>query len=146
MSLMSSTKSTRLMLLVAVLMAIPAFTISANAEPVYVGKFTLPYEVHWHRALLPAGEYTITVSSESAPALVRSTNGSKTLYTEVPIVANSGEGSASLLITTAGGQHTVRSMNSPLLGATLIFQVISKPEREALANTTQPEAVMVTEK
>lgn len=146
MSLMSSTKSTRLMLLVAVLMAIPAFTISANAEPVYVGKFTLPYEVHWHRALLPAGEYTITVSSESAPALVRSTNGSKTLYTEVPIVANSDEGSASLLITTAGGQHTVRSMSSPLLGATLIFQAISKPEREALANTTQPEAVMVTEK
>jgi hypothetical protein len=146
MRLISSTKSTRLMLLVAVLVAIPASATVANAEPVYVGKFTLPYEVHWHRALLPAGEYTITVSSESAPALVRSTNGSKTLYTELPIVGNNDKGRASLLITTAGGQHTVRSMNSPRLGVSFIFQAIPKSEREAFAKTDQSEAVMVTEK
>jgi hypothetical protein len=129
-------------------MANLAFTVAANAQPAWVGKFKLPYEVHWNHAVLPAGDYTISMDSKSAPALVRSTNGSRSIYTGVPTIATSEKGSASLLITVGDGQHTVRSMNSPLLGVPLVFQAIPRSEREALTNTSQLESVpvMVTKK
>jgi len=143
-----TTYSTKPILLVAVLMAIALFTVAASAQPPSVGTFTLPYEVHWHHALLPPGEYTISMNSKSAPALVRSTNRSRSIYTEIPIIADSEKGSASLLITSVAGTRTVRSMNLPMLGVSLVFQPIPKSEREALANTSQLESVpvMVTQK
>ena len=36
-------------------LAMCAFTATANAQSV-MGRFTLPYEVHWGTATLPAGE------------------------------------------------------------------------------------------
>jgi hypothetical protein len=140
--------STRPILLATLLMASIAFPVAANAQPAWVGKFTLPYEVHWNHAVLPAGDYTISVDSKSSPALIRATNGSRSIYTNVPTVATSERGPASLLITGSGGQHTVRSMNSPLLDVSLVFQAIPKSEREALAKTGELESVpvMVTKK
>jgi hypothetical protein len=140
--------STRPILLATLLMASIAFPVAANAQPAWVGKFTLPYEVHWNHAVLPAGDYTISVDSKSSPALIRATNGSRSIYTNVPTAATSERGPASLLITGSGGQHTVRSMNSPLLGVSLVFQAIPKSEREALAKTGELESVpvMVTKK
>ena len=69
-----TTYSTKPILLVAVLMAIPAFTVAANAQPAWVGKFTLPYEVHWNHAVLPAGEYSIQADSKGLPAVLSSTS------------------------------------------------------------------------
>jgi hypothetical protein len=31
----------------------------ANAAPLYRGRFSLPYEVRWGQAVLPAGEYLL---------------------------------------------------------------------------------------
>lgn len=88
------------------------------------------------------------MDSKYAPALVRATDGSKSVYTSVPLVAAGEKGGASLLITGRGGQYTVRSMNSPMLGVSFIFQAIPKSERETLAKTGELESVpvMVTEK
>ena len=33
-----------------------------KAQNAYAGKFTLPFETHWGGAVLPAGDYTMTVS------------------------------------------------------------------------------------
>jgi hypothetical protein len=135
--------STKPMLLVAVLMAICSFTVAANAQSQFVGNFTLPYEVQWNHAVLPAGEYTIRLASKPGPAVVSATNGSRSIYTAFPIIAGSGKGGASLLITIVGHQHTVRSMNLPLLGVSLIFQPLTRNEREELAKVGQLESVPV---
>jgi hypothetical protein len=137
--------STKPMLAVAVLIAICTFTIAANAQSVWVGQFTLPYEVQWNHAVLPAGQYTITMDSMSGPAVVRvsSMDGRRSIYTAVPIIAEAEKGGARVLISTAGGQHTVRSMNLPLRGVSLIFQPLTRTECEELAKAGQIESVPV---
>ena len=134
---------TKPILLAAILMANLAFTVAANAQSGWVGKFTLPYEVHWNHAVLPPGDYIITMDSKYAPALIRAAHGTRSVYTSIPLVASREEGGASLLITERDGQRTVRFVNSPLLGVSFIYQAIPRPEREALAKTGQLESVPV---
>ncbi len=44
-----------------------ALATSGNAQTVYQGKFTLPFETHWGGATLPAGDYTFALASASSP-------------------------------------------------------------------------------
>src|SRR5580693_10065973 len=48
-------------------LALGALATSGNAQSAYQGKFTLPFETHWRNATLPAGDYTFTLASVSAP-------------------------------------------------------------------------------
>jgi hypothetical protein len=43
---------------------------SSQGQFVAAGKFTLPYEVKWQNATLPAGDYTFRMQSASLPAIV----------------------------------------------------------------------------
>lgn len=142
------THATKAILFAGVLMANLGFSIAASAQPAWQGKFTLPYEVHWNHAVLPAGNYTITMESKHAPAIIRTANGDRSFYTGVPAVVGSEAGGASLLITTRNGQHTVRSLNAPMLGTSFVFRAIPKSEREALEANALLDSVpvMVTEK
>ena len=45
-------------------LAIGALATSGNAQYIYQGKFTLPFETHWGNATLPAGNYTFVMSPE----------------------------------------------------------------------------------
>jgi len=47
-------------------LALGAFATSGNAQTVYQGKFTLPFETHWGGATLPAGDYTFALASASS--------------------------------------------------------------------------------
>src|ERR1700676_5649062 len=47
-------------------LALGALATSGNAQNVYQGKFTLPFETHWGSATLPAGDYTFVMSSASS--------------------------------------------------------------------------------
>lgn len=47
--------------------ALGALAAGGNAQSVYQGKFTLPYETHWGAATLPAGDYTFALVSASSP-------------------------------------------------------------------------------
>ena len=44
-------------------LALVALATSGNAQTAYQGKFTLPSEIHWGGATLPAGDYTFVISS-----------------------------------------------------------------------------------
>ena len=48
-------------------LALGALATNGNAQNAYRGKFTLPVETHWGGATLPAGDYTFTLPSASAP-------------------------------------------------------------------------------
>ena len=132
-----------LRLLLGVLIATCVFTAAANAHPSFTGKFTLPYEVRWGRAVLPAGEYFIWMDSTVAPAMVASASGSRTIHTQFPVTADSKGGSTSLTITNQGNERTVRSLNLPGIGKSVIFAPLTKAESEQLAQTGQIQTVPV---
>ena len=144
MKIMNSNRhSTTAKVILGVLFATCAFTAAANAQPSFQGKFTLPYEAHWNHAVLPAGEYTIQVDSKGGPALLQSTSGDKAAYTGPSIIADPEKGAACLMVTIRGNERRVRSVNLPQIGVSLVFDPLSKTEREMFAKAGQIDAVPV---
>lgn len=130
-------------LLVIVTLTACAFATAASAQSSFTGKFTLPYEVHWGTVMLPAGDYSITMASPTAPAEVWSANGKTKMFTVIPIAADSQKGAASIFITVRGNERRVQSLNLPQLGQSLTYEPLSRSEREALAKGRRLEAVPV---
>jgi hypothetical protein len=130
-------------LLVAVVLATSVFVAAANAQPRFQGKFTLPYEVHWSTAVLPAGQYTIRIRSIGDAAFVSSADGKTGFVLPSRFWDDSQKGPTSLLITTYRNERRVRSLNLPGLGASLVYEPVTKVEREMLAKTGQVTAVPV---
>jgi hypothetical protein len=126
-----------LKLLLGVVIAICVFTAVVNAQPTFVGRFTLAYEVHWGQAVLPAGEYSIRTDSVAGPARIMPASGNWAVYTLFRITANSEKGGTYLTITTQGNERRVRSLNMPELGKSVIFAPLTKSEREELAQAGQ---------
>ena len=135
--------STSWKLLLGVLVATCVFIVAANAQPTFVGKFTLPYEVHWGQAVLPAGEYSIRMDSVAGPAKIMPASGNWVVYTQSPITADSEKGGTYLTLTILGNERRVHSMNLPALGKSVIFAPFTKSEREELAKGGQVNTVPV---
>jgi hypothetical protein len=123
-------------------LAMCAFTATANAQSV-MGRFTLPYEVHWGTATLPAGEYTITMDSLQSATLVQSASTSQSFFTRMPTIQDSEKGAACLIVTTQGNERTIRSLNLPQDGKSLVYKPLTKAEREQLAKAGQIQSVPV---
>ena len=137
-------KAKAIVLILAVLAAC-AFAGTAIAQPDLNGKFTLPYPVRWGHVVLPAGTYSITMDRFESMTVIRSANGETHFAPGHPAVGDALKGGAFLFITAnAAGEHRVRYMNSPLLGKVLIYDPISRSEREQLARGDAPRAIRVT--
>jgi hypothetical protein len=130
-------------LVLGVLIATFVFSVAASAAPIFMGKFVLPEEVHWNHAVLPAGEYTIRMDSANSYAVLRSTRTNQLFYTGMPTAANVEKGGASLTITYFGNERKVRSLNLPELGRTLVFDSLTRTEKETLAKAGQTETIPV---
>jgi hypothetical protein len=130
-------------MILGVLFATCAFTAAANAQPSFVGKFTLPYEVQWNHAVLPAGEYTIEVDGNGRPTLVTSNRTGTSAYTNAPILGDPQKGSACLTVTIQGNERRVRSINLPQIGESLVFEPLSATEREMFAKAGKIDSVPV---
>lgn len=125
-----------------VLLATCAFAAAANAQTLSA-KFTLPFEVHWGKNVLPAGDYTISMDSHTNMALVRSANGNTVGFTPIPIEASSNKGATALFAMVRGNDRIVRSLNLPAHGVSLIYPPATSAEREMLAKADQVQAVPV---
>src|ERR1700736_5215079 len=84
-------------LFAVVLLATFAFAAAANAETI-AAKFTLPFEVHWGKTVLPAGVYTISMDSLANVALIRSESGKTFGFTPIPIKPKSDNGRTALYV------------------------------------------------
>ena len=103
----------------------------ANAQT-FAGRFTLPYQVHWDKAVLPAGDYTIHMPTVHSPALVRSANGKISAFVFTAIAGDREEGGPRLTIVNRGGERKVASFNLPQAGISLVYAPMTKAEHELL--------------
>ena len=118
--------------LVVALFVACVLTMTANAQP-FSGKFTLPYEVHWGKTVLPAGDYSIRIDSADWRAFVYSANGKTQMIAAIPTAHDSLKGGTFLLITSNEGRHTVRYLNLPMLGEVVTYIPLTKVEQEEIA-------------
>lgn len=133
-----------LKLILGVVIATFVCSAAANAQPRFEGKFTLPFEVRWGQAVLPAGDYVIRMDATASPAKIIPADGSSAgVYTEYPLVQDSQSGGTFLTITHEANQRRVRSLNLPQIGKTIVFAPLTKSEREAYAKAGQINTVPV---
>ena len=101
----------------------------------FSGKVTFPHEVRWGAAVLPAGDYTLAMSSVAGPLRVIDESGRirALLYglQEQPRATQP----SSLLVTTDGTGWVVRSFNCPAWGMSLVYKPITRTERTLLADS-----------
>jgi hypothetical protein len=141
---MSSKRSLEVVkLLVVAVAATCAFAGTASAQPYLNGTFTLPYEVHWQGAVLPAGDYSITMSNSNSPAQLRNATGGGAFVLAACIDRAKKNAPTSLFITRQGNDRVVRFFNWRERGVTLVYKPLTRAERTALARVHEAETVPV---
>jgi hypothetical protein len=94
-------------------LGLAAFASPVKAQSVSCeGSFTLPYEVTWQAAQIPAGEYTFTLKSKGFPArmMVHGPNG--TIFVSAIGLTGANEVTTSeLLVVNRDGQRYVGELN-----------------------------------
>ena len=126
------TNFTRIVAIITLgLIAICASARSASAQNAYQGKFTLPNDVRWANATLPAGDYTFSLSSTtmSGRVFLQGPNGGAFILTSATDQRNEGD-SSKLTIERRGGISFVRSMYLADLGVELTYRAPGLPKKD----------------
>jgi hypothetical protein len=115
------------------LIAVCASARPAAAQNAFQGNFTLPNEVRWANAVLPAGEYYFSLKSAGLPAQITLSgpNGKAFVLTSATNQRAAGE-SSSLTIERHGGTRFVREMYLAGLKLHLRYGAPSMPKNERL--------------
>jgi hypothetical protein len=126
-----------------VLFSVVMAAVVGNAQIALHGKFQLASETRWGKAVLPAGNYSFTIDSTQLPVriVIQSTDGKTGAIAQAETSVNAAPGGSYLFITGSGSDSTVRSMNLPQLGMSLIYMPLTRSERETLyahVSTTVP--------
>jgi hypothetical protein len=119
--------------------------VSAGAAQAqsHTARLSLPHEVRWGAATLPAGDYRLTMDTIAGPLSVIDASGQiRALLRGVPDSPMASQ-PASLLITRDGSVRTVRSFNCPAWGTKFVYKPISRSERALLADAAAAETVPV---
>jgi hypothetical protein len=98
------------------------------------GSFTLPHDVLWQNAEVPAGEYRFTLQPVGPSAMLKLTKMSGTTACFMLLVNDSdtadGSETARLVIRSKSGSSYVSSMTLPQFEVTLHFAAPKNPEKE----------------
>jgi hypothetical protein len=103
-------------------LALGALATNGNAQNIYEGKFTLPFETHWGSATLPAGDYTFVMSSASSNYRLY-IRGEKVNAIIVAAAADEKvvSGHAQLNLVDIADTQTIETLDAPELGKTFIY-------------------------
>jgi hypothetical protein len=96
----------------------------ANAAPLYRGRFSLPYEVRWGQAVLPAGEYLlrfVDVQTRVFVVIQDAKSGKDVAYLAA-VTNGEAKGTSALLIAEGGDQRVVHSLRLAELGEVFIYE------------------------
>jgi hypothetical protein len=127
----------------ALAVVLGGLTAGAAQAQSYTARLTLPYEVRWGTATLPAGDYTLAMDTVAEPLRVIDASGRIRVFVHgIPDPATKSR-PAALLITRDGAERTVRSFNCPAWGQEFVYKPFSRAERARLASGDRSEAVAV---
>jgi hypothetical protein len=102
-------KSVRILLLAVLAAALSASLASAQD---YEGKFTLPFEARWGKAVLPAGNYSFRVNPSQDPCVVSVSHGRQIVAFILTSATSKGEvaGSSALIAVRSAGSYRIRAL------------------------------------
>ncbi len=115
--------TTKVTLFATVLLASCMFAGVANAQTVY-GKFTLDHSARWGKAVLPAGEYSLTINPNKSPILVTITDAKsdrQIAFVLSAVSEDAANGGSALLIGERGKQRVIYSFRLAEFGKAFIF-------------------------
>ena len=135
--------TTFLKLAVAAAIAVGVSVGPASAQSLK-GTFTLPYEVHWGKAVLAPGPYTISIDSVRGPAIVRTSTGAgRALVMPLTVDKAMKDHPSALLITKVENERVVRYLNFREADTSLVYRPFTKSERNLVGQLGEPEAVPI---
>ncbi len=108
---------------------------TANAQSMrFVGSFTLPCEASWGNAVLPAGDYKMTVRSVSSNEFIRIDAAQGSAHAFVPEwITGSKSGDENVLVLTRSGDRCeVRALNLADLDIELTYKPMTREEMAGL--------------
>jgi hypothetical protein len=129
------------------LIAVCACANPAAAQNTWQGSFTLPNEVHWQNAVLPAGEYTFSMESAAVPTkiVIQGKHGAALILTIATSTVPMSQPSQ-LILERRGGSYFVRELYSAKLGVHLLYSVPALPKEELLSQERiTTERVLIAE-
>ena len=140
---MMKTSLTFLKLAVAAAIAICLSVNVASAQSLK-GTFTLPYDVQWGKAVLPAGPYTVTFDSLHRPAIVRTSTGAgRAIVMALSVGKAMKDQPSALLVTKVENEHVVRYLNIREADASFAYRPFTNSERKLAGKIDESEAVAV---
>jgi hypothetical protein len=83
------------------------------------------------------------MDSLHSATLVQSLSNSQSFFTRMPTINDSTKRPTSLVITSFQGERRIRSLNLPQYRKSLIYEPLTKAEREQLAKAGQIQSVPV---
>jgi hypothetical protein len=119
---------------------------AANAQAAFQGKFTLPYEVRWGKAVLAPGDYLLTFTHDKMATMliIRDVKSSRIVaYEPANIREDSTAGESALLIGGQGHQRVVYSFRATELGTTFVCDPKLAHPRASREEARQAQAIPV---
>jgi hypothetical protein len=111
-----------------------------KAQDAYRGEFTLPFEAHWAGAVLPAGDYTISMPSTAAPYLLFVRGEGRSLI----ILANGASEEhvsdhSKLIVVNMAGTETIAGLDAGQIGLALDYPAPKSKKRPMAGSTGQAQ-------
>ena len=126
-------------------LALCALAASGNAQNAYQGKFTLAVETRWGSVTLPAGDYTFTLPSNSAPyRFYIQGQGVTAIIQAITADQRVASGRPQLNLVDIADEYTVQTFDAPDLGVTFTYwtsrqkHIGNKEARQKTVSQTTP--------
>ena len=123
--------------------------LAANAQSSFHAKFQLTSETRWGKAVLPVGDYWLTLDSSQQPArvIIQAVNGKASIIALAKGSTDAAPGGNYLFVTGSGSNREVRSLNLPQVGRSLVYKPLTEHERETLyAKASQTVPVQIAKR
>jgi hypothetical protein len=120
---------------------------SANAQlSALEGKFSLPHEAHWGTAVLPAGDYLLSIRTTGSPTIITIQDAKTGKW--VAMVAPQFRGTttareSALLVSIRGSQRVIHSFRVAELGVVFISDSALAHEQTILGDASKTQIVPV---
>lgn len=133
------------LLMLGLLAALLCVGVAGAQSPMFAGKLTLPYQVQWGKAILPAGEYWFSLDPATPYRLTLHRQGQGVAFVMARRIREGNAGKKSVLvIEREGDQSTVRALRLAKLNVVFEYAPPKRKTREARAGKQFTEEIAVS--